>query len=810
MSDLGSRCAVLNLHRTLAVHPNRVEEHLQQLMVQHEEGGVGTSNVEQKNPFWLATAKFLTANHQQPVEELRMTAAEVFARFVNQARSPPTADMIAAFDNCMDAASVVGRFKFMIGYVHGHLLEVSHAEATDGQPKTLTSFPPISDKEFEDAQDEAYAASVGGNTLPPPARVAFSLGDMAAILRWLDAGGPVDARIPYNGHGHARGATMLIIAAGPLGRQRDAEGIWDGEWDGIRKDFVEMLLRRGASVELQDSTGTSALMMAASYGQRAIVRLLLEAGAKIGLRDRDGETASKMAERHGHSACVGAIREHLVAVAGGGQRSSPMPHTPPAATERATVSTKVDDEYASDDVSDEPSDGPVPIHVHIKAKAFERAQQTARETGVSLEEVLAKMVADGVRFSRTGLKRSPRPDADGNFRDENGNPVAPVPPWIAPVASTSTAPQRFPRPDANGDLRDSNGDFAAWRDRAPSLDAPELPEGEVEGQLARHPHCSRDASKALLDVHIEIVSRMNQRREADYEPEAYEKLVTSDLQQIKAALREHEPAAIPGAVQQGKNLRNHLKRIVARVRKELKEDAQLFAATLRETQEEEDLRQTAAAAKVEAKAAAAAAAKASAAAAATAAAAAAAKAEAAADKAAVETATHKKARRKKGKARGSEGQVGIVAQYAYDADGLGPAADGGANGGDAEGPATPRTLTDALADVSLGEASCGAVKDEDEVSSGTVEDEEPPEDYLCPITHEVMVDPVMATDGHTYERRAIERWLQDKCTSPNTGEALELKAVFPNHLLRRQIREWQERVLASVQSVKAQRGEKYV
>eukprot|EP00966_Prymnesium_polylepis_P176623 4089594-Prymnesium_polylepis.1 len=29
-----------------------------------------------------------------------------------------------------------------------------------------------------------------------------------------------------------------------------------------------------------------------------------------------------------------------------------------------------------------------------------------------------------------------------------------------------------------------------------------------------------------------------------------------------------------------------------------------------------------------------------------------------------------------------------------------------------------------------------------------------PEDFLCPITHEPMVDPVVASDGMTYERQA--------------------------------------------------------
>lgn len=36
----------------------------------------------------------------------------------------------------------------------------------------------------------------------------------------------------------------------------------------------------------------------------------------------------------------------------------------------------------------------------------------------------------------------------------------------------------------------------------------------------------------------------------------------------------------------------------------------------------------------------------------------------------------------------------------------------------------------------------------------------PPAAYLCPISHELMSDPVVACDGHTYERRAITEWMQ--------------------------------------------------
>ena len=64
-------------------------------------------------------------------------------------------------------------------------------------------------------------------------------------------------------------------------------------------------------------------------------------------------------------------------------------------------------------------------------------------------------------------------------------------------------------------------------------------------------------------------------------------------------------------------------------------------------------------------------------------------------------------------------------------------------------------------------------------------------DFICPITTEVMSDPVMAADGHAYERTAIERWLATKSTSPMTGEELGNTGLFPNHILRRMIREWQ-------------------
>ena len=70
---------------------------------------------------------------------------------------------------------------------------------------------------------------------------------------------------------------------------------------------------------------------------------------------------------------------------------------------------------------------------------------------------------------------------------------------------------------------------------------------------------------------------------------------------------------------------------------------------------------------------------------------------------------------------------------------------------------------------------------------------EPPDAFVCPITQELMDDPVIAFDGHTYERRAIERWFKRRQTSPKTGEQLANAVLLPNHGMRGLIVEWREK-----------------
>jgi ankyrin repeat protein len=55
-----------------------------------------------------------------------------------------------------------------------------------------------------------------------------------------------------------------------------------------------------------------------------------------------------------------------------------------------------------------------------------------------------------------------------------------------------------------------------------------------------------------------------------------------------------------------------------------------------------------------------------------------------------------------------------------------------------------------------------------------------PARFLCPITKQIMLDPVFAADGRTYEREAIETWLEKNNTSPITNAVLENKKLIDN------------------------------
>ena len=63
--------------------------------------------------------------------------------------------------------------------------------------------------------------------------------------------------------------------------------------------------------------------------------------------------------------------------------------------------------------------------------------------------------------------------------------------------------------------------------------------------------------------------------------------------------------------------------------------------------------------------------------------------------------------------------------------------------------------------------------------------------YFCPILHCIMVDPVIAADGITYEKTAAVEWLKDHDTSPiNPGMKISVDILIENIVLRNQIEDF--------------------
>lgn len=65
-----------------------------------------------------------------------------------------------------------------------------------------------------------------------------------------------------------------------------------------------------------------------------------------------------------------------------------------------------------------------------------------------------------------------------------------------------------------------------------------------------------------------------------------------------------------------------------------------------------------------------------------------------------------------------------------------------------------------------------------------------PSSFLCPLTMEIMFDPVLDSDGNTYERRALLEWLKENRTSPISRQPLNDRMVIPNIALREAIHEF--------------------
>ncbi|KAJ0053877.1 hypothetical protein Pint_01474 [Pistacia integerrima] len=66
-----------------------------------------------------------------------------------------------------------------------------------------------------------------------------------------------------------------------------------------------------------------------------------------------------------------------------------------------------------------------------------------------------------------------------------------------------------------------------------------------------------------------------------------------------------------------------------------------------------------------------------------------------------------------------------------------------------------------------------------------------PEEFKCPLSKELMRDPVVLASGQTFDRPYIQRWLKaGNRTCPRTQQVLSHTILTPNYLIREMISQW--------------------
>ena len=140
--------------------------------------------------------------------------------------------------------------------------------------------------------ERSRAAMSAPASLPIEITRSAGRGELPKVVKWLRKGGAVDAHCSATTRdGSATTITLLRTAAA----------------NGHLAIVKELLNKRGASVDLQDSFGGTALMEAAYYGHLSILLVLLQHSANADLQDIDGRTALMWATFIGHEPCVQAL-----------------------------------------------------------------------------------------------------------------------------------------------------------------------------------------------------------------------------------------------------------------------------------------------------------------------------------------------------------------------------------------------------------------------------------------------------------------------------------------------------------------------
>ncbi len=170
---------------------------------------------------------------------------------------------------------------------------------------------------------------------------AVKSGDAAAVQNLLSAGadaGMADAEgvtaLMHAAHRGDSAMVELLLEAGadvnatdPAGWTALMKSCYNGELDRGFADVTRMLIAAGANVEAPIGFGVRPLMLAAGYGETAVVEALLEAGADVLAKNEGGFTALMMVKQKFYVDVINLLHE-AEQLAGLGENSCASKNAP--------------------------------------------------------------------------------------------------------------------------------------------------------------------------------------------------------------------------------------------------------------------------------------------------------------------------------------------------------------------------------------------------------------------------------------------------------------------------------------------------
>lgn len=148
-------------------------------------------------------------------------------------------------------------------------------------------------------------------------------GDVAEVVRLLQAGADVNARDEESATllmqaAYAGNLAMVksLIEAGADVNAKDERGwsaisraVYNAEQKRGFAEVVKVLIDSGADIEAAISYGVRPLMLAAGYGETAVVEALLKAGADVLAKNEGGYTALMMVKQKHYVDVVNLLHE---------------------------------------------------------------------------------------------------------------------------------------------------------------------------------------------------------------------------------------------------------------------------------------------------------------------------------------------------------------------------------------------------------------------------------------------------------------------------------------------------------------------